>query len=126
MADEWSRIPYKTRQHIKQVLLARDGLTCCVCGTRILSPRAATIEHKRERSAGGSLLDYRNLGLAHRDCNYRRLGSRRGRVALVSAASWFAPSDAPRFSEHEGPEHPAPPVFPSPGRSEKTEDDKAR
>lgn len=111
MSNAWTRVPYSTRQHIKQLLLARDGLVCCVCGTRIASARAATIEHKRERNAGGALLDLRNLGLAHRGCNYGRRGSRVGRVPTVAGGSFFrAPSDGtPRAR-----------VFPSPGRTEET------
>lgn len=88
--SDWSRVPWRTRQHIKTVLVARDGLVCCVCGLRIPSVRAATIEHKRERSAGGALTAYSNLGLAHGSCNYSRRGSREGRVPTVAGAGWFA------------------------------------
>lgn len=109
--DSWSRVPYRTRQHIKSVLLARDGLVCCVCGTKIVSPRKATIEHKIERSAGGAVLDLRNLGLAHSSCNYGRRGSRHGRVPTVAGAAFFEVSE--RRSS------PRKPVL-SPGRSEKT------
>jgi len=90
--SDWSRVPWRTRQHIKSVLLARDGLVCCVCGLRIPSVRAATIEHKRERSAGGALTAYSNLGLAHTTCNYSRRGSREGRVPTVAGAAWFGPT----------------------------------
>ncbi|MDO5633289.1 MAG: hypothetical protein Q4G34_00230, partial [Micrococcus sp.] len=115
----WSRVPYRTRQHIKQLLLARDGLRCCVCGTKIPSPQVATIEHKRERSAGGALLDLANLGLAHSGCNYGRLG-RKGRVPLIAAAGFFRRPAPAHFFDDEHAEHPAPRVVPSPGDSEKT------
>jgi 5-methylcytosine-specific restriction endonuclease McrA len=108
--NSWNRIPYKKRQSIKQVLLARDGLICCVCGTRIASIRIATIEHKRGRKQGGSVTGYDNLGLAHPNCNFGHHGQRHGRVALVNGDGFFAPRT---------PDPPAPLVFPPPGRSEK-------
>lgn len=89
-SNSWNRVPYKVRQRIKTLLLARDGLVCCVCGTRIASARAATIEHKRERGAGGAVLALANLGLAHAGCNYGRRG-RAGAVGQVSGGSFFGP-----------------------------------
>lgn len=86
--DAWSSIPYRQRQAIKGELLARDGLVCCVCKTPIASMSVATIEHKRERNAGGALLDYNNLGLAHPRCNYGRLGSS-DRARVVDARAFF-------------------------------------
>lgn len=105
--DSWSRVPYATRQRIKSVLLARDGLMCCICHTKIASARVATIEHKRKRSRGGAVLDLANMGLAHESCNY---GHNRKAIAVVDGLAFFG-------ADHAG--HPAPPVFPSPGRSEK-------
>lgn len=113
--DAWSAIPYKRRQAIKTTLAARDGLICCVCRTAIASLKAATIEHKVERSDGGALLAWDNLALAHAHCNYGRRGKKlsakgNGALGVVEGAAFF---DAERR------QHPAPPVFPSPGRSEK-------
>ena len=86
--DAWAAVPYRMRQAIKQELLARDGLWCCVCETPIASFKLATIEHKRERNAGGALLDRNNLGLAHPRCNYGRHGSA-NRTRVVDSRAFF-------------------------------------
>lgn len=86
--NAWAAVPQRMRDAIKQELLARDGLMCCVCGTAISSAKVATIEHKRERQAGGALLDRENLGLAHPRCNYGRHGSA-NRTGVVDARSFF-------------------------------------
>lgn len=108
--NSWSRVPYKKRQQIKQQLLARDGLRCCNCGRRIASVKAATIEHKKGRKQGGSLLDLANLGLAHAGCNYSGRYQRAGRVRVV---------DGVRFFDTEATEHPAPMFLPPPDAQKK-------
>lgn len=86
--NEWSALPQRMRDAIKQELLARDGLMCCVCKTPISSAKVATIEHIRERNAGGSLLDRSNLGLAHTRCNYGRHGSA-NRTGIIDSRAFF-------------------------------------
>ncbi|MCB4209171.1 HNH endonuclease [Arthrobacter sp. UM1] len=71
------------------MLLARDGLTCCICRTPIKSAKAATIEHKTKRRDGGSH-DLANLGLAHSTCNYADAGrSPTTSVGTISNGSFF-------------------------------------
>ena len=87
--DAWSKLPYKRRQHIKQVLLARDGLTCCLC-KRPMRLDEVTVEHRLARSLGGSVVDYANLGLAHAHCNYsRRYIAASARRLVVDGAGFF-------------------------------------
>ena len=102
--NAWSALPYRQRQQLKQMLLARDGLVCCLCGLRISSTRAATVEHRTKRSHGGALTDLANLGLAHATCNY---SNRYGSDAVVV-------DDAAFFCSDNGPDIPRPVLFPPP------------
>lgn len=90
MSNAWSRIPYRRRQAIKQLLLARDGLRCCNCHQPIKDVTTATIEHLVERRLGGPLLDPSNLGLAHPSCNYsRRYGRHNARSRVIDNTTSF-------------------------------------
>lgn len=97
----WNRISYRRRQHIKSVLLARDGLICCDCKRPINSIKEATIEHKVARRFGVfDDLDINNLGLAHARCNYgHRFEAPGARRLVVEASAWFGDDPTPTASE---------------------------
>lgn len=103
-SNAWSQLSYRQRQAIKAALLARDGLTCCLCGLAIPTVKAATIEHRIKRSQGGALTALANLGLAHANCNYSNRYTTT--TVVVDGSSFFCP-ETPRSI-------PRPMLFPPP------------
>nr|WP_276584307.1 HNH endonuclease [Brevibacterium permense] len=86
-------------------------MRCHWCKKRIRTFKDATVEHIKRRKDGGDVLDLRNLAIACSNCNYSQVGARNPVVFV----------DGRRFFDTESAEHPAPRVYPSPDRSEKTQ-----
>lgn len=73
----------KATQYVDDTL-ATYGWVCWLCGLPIETRAKATADHVIPVSKGGAVFDLRNLGPAHRTCNYSR-GNRdhSGPTALI-------------------------------------------